>query len=92
MNTTPKHVELRIVDQGSIEFGGEYAVAHFPERYEGMVCLMSVDNIIAIVPNVPEALRIVSYAIQPCRGYGCVSLFAAEGSLATHHDSFEWLG
>lgn len=83
--------ESRIVAYSPDTFGGEYAAAFFDEDYEGKVCVISLYSIVAIVPNVKEALMIAAYAITPNGGFGSVDLLPAPDSALTHATFDEWL-
>jgi len=62
-------VEGRIISQSPMQFGGEQATAFFDEDYQGKVCVLTHEEVVAVLPNVQEGLRVASYAITPDGGF-----------------------
>lgn len=81
----------RVISQIPMEIGGEICTAFFDEDYEGKTCVLTHDEIVAVLPNVQEGLSVGRYAITPDGGYSSVGIFAATEEPITHESFEEWL-
>jgi len=86
-----RQVESRVVASLADDIDGYQAIAHFSPNYGGAVCVITLKEVIAVLPNVEEALKVAAYAITPSGGYGSVSMLEAIHEFPTHRTFQEWL-
>lgn len=91
MNTQRMRVTSRIVARTDDEINSCCAIVHYDDSYAGRVCVIRLDEVVAVLPNPIEALKVAAFAITPNGGFGSVALLAAENEFPTHDSFVQWL-
>ena len=84
-------VTSRIVARTDDEINSCCAIVHYDDSYAGRVCVIRLDEVVAVLPNPIEALKVAAFAITPNGGFGSVALLAAKNEFPTHNSFVEWL-
>jgi hypothetical protein len=82
-----------ILAEAPWEIGGHQENSYIKEGYIGR-CEIKIENdpdtILAVLPNLNEAIAVARYAITPDGGYGSVEVHPSEIDI-THSDFMDWL-
>jgi len=86
-NTLPR--ELNEID---MDIGGHRVMAYYDEQYSGPVMVISGNELLAVMPDVEEGLKLARHAISPEGQKREIEIIPAESIHKSEYSSFDqWL-
>lgn len=81
-----------VIAQVADQIGGDTAKSYLPSGYSGRCAIVteSGSDVIAVLSNGIEALRVAAYAITPDGGYGSVGIHPTQKD-ETHSSLLDWI-
>jgi len=71
---------------------GNESISFVDDNYRGPVKVVTPKhNVVAILPDLEEALRVAEHAITPLGGHGSVYLLPAKGETPTDFTYVDWV-
>ncbi len=84
--------KVSLLAEGSLAFGSPTAESYLPEGYNGPCAVEDINgNLIATLPNRPEAEKVARYCITPDGGYGSTVVKGAAASQVNYNSFESWL-